>query len=154
MRTRKLSRKAIDEAVEIAGKVMSNSERRYRMRHRQTGLSMSLTTIPWRGKGGWQSSHSHSPGVVEVFVIFEGWVVVASQKPHSPIELKEYSAGETFRLCAGDEHCLCVSPGTSFTTTKYGDAPGGKDWIPAPDLDRVLATIPWDKARQYARRSD
>jgi hypothetical protein len=134
--------------VKLSGKEMPDGERRYRLIHEESGMSVSLTERP-AGRGGWQLAHSHAKDIRETYSIHTGWVVLASLEDGELI-CAFYEAGSTFTVQSGDPHTLYVDGGTIFGTVKYGPDHPGIGWVAAPDLDALVRDMTGREAQQRA----
>jgi hypothetical protein len=130
----------LPEGIALSAKVMDNGEVRARISHSQSGLSLSITsTFETPGACGWQNSHRHVTGIIETYVVQEGWLVVARQDTVSGQPLfTYYKMGSLFTLDGEDAHNVYVSPSAVFACVKYGSREGRKDWVPAGDFDEMV----------------
>ncbi|KND49410.1 MAG: hypothetical protein AB203_04420 [Parcubacteria bacterium C7867-008] len=122
-------------------KTMPNGERRAGLRHEESGLSVSITDTLSEGAGGWQNSHSHHSGIIEVYAVQVGWVVLA-ELIEGDLQFKLHEAPCSFVVSALHPHNVFVGSETVFSTIKHGSAEGASDWDPAHDLDARLAIFP------------
>ena len=126
--------------IALNAKVMPNGETRTRISHVESGLSLSITsTLESPEACGWQNSHRHVSGIIETYIIQEGWLVVARQDDRTGQALfTHYKVGSLLTLSGEDAHNVYVSPAAVFACVKYGSREGRKDWVPADDFDEIV----------------
>lgn len=133
--------------VDFTQKVMSNGEKRTRMRL-PSGVVTTITemsdylldvpTLPW------QESHFHK-GLIEDYLVLNGWILLAEF--WYPCESPRYSiktAGTHVRIGHGVAHNVLPGPGAVFQSTTSGIPVGNtdrkeNDWWPYNWLDTRIS---------------
>ncbi len=115
------------------GRIMENGERRLRMRL----PNGSVYIYTDQSVGAWQNAHHHK-GLVEIYIIQDGWIVVAECTRDDMHVVKSYGAGDIFTSVLEVDHNVFVPKGTVFHTVQYGKPIGnpdlsGRDWYPASE---------------------
>jgi len=132
----------IPPSVKVTAKEMPNGEVRTRLAHSSSGLSCGITsTFEHHGASGWQNSHRHTSGIREIYVVQEGWIVIAELGEDEIVRYRRYGVGEVFTISTPDAHNVYVAADTVFACVKHGSKEGRKDWEPAPELDRIVEGI-------------
>jgi mannose-6-phosphate isomerase-like protein (cupin superfamily) len=111
---------------------MSNGEYRFRCTDTQ-GYGYALTKMPLTSSG-WQSSHYHK-GVVETYIVQQGWIGFAKQLPNEECDVRVYRKGSVVTTEVNQSHNIYMSAGAVIHTVKHGDAVVENDWFADPDLD-------------------
>lgn len=129
------------KGIEFDGRKMPNGEYRFKLSSKFDGSSYIRTEMTSDVPGAWQNAHFHK-GIVETYVVQEGWIASAGQK-NEEVKVKIYKSGEVFTTEIGIAHNIFMSPGTTIHTIKHGKVgddfgnpeKGGTDWWPALNLD-------------------
>lgn len=115
--------------------IMDNGERRFRL---GGGDGSVYIRTEASSDSGWQNSHYHTR-LSELCIVQEGWVFYA-ELIDGRVEARRYTAGEHFIIRPMIPHNSWMSPHAILHTVKYGDC-SNADWIPAPELDRLVRTL-------------
>ncbi len=99
--------------------------------------NMSVYIYTDNSVGAWQNAHHHK-GLVEIYIIQDGWIVVSECTRSDMRVIRTYKTGDVFTSAIGVDHNIYISKGTVIHTVQYGTPVGnpeknGRDWYPASE---------------------
>ena len=118
--------------------VMDNGELRFRLSGEDGSVYIRTEAS---ADSGWQNSHYHTR-LSELCIVQSGWICYAELIGGQAVTHK-YTAGDHFIIRPMVAHNSWMSPHAVLHTVKFGDC-SNADWIPAPELDRLVRDLPID----------